>query len=55
MSASISPENMTKEVQDYCRRTGQQVPETLGEIATGGVIYTALQIATLRSQKKSRR
>ena len=34
----LSPENMTKEVQDYCRRTGQQVPETLGEIAT--VIYT---------------
>ena len=31
---------MTKEVQDYCRRTGQQVPETLGEIAT--VIYTSL-------------
>ena len=36
----LSPENMTKEVQDYCRRTGQQVPETLGEIAT--VIYTSL-------------
>ena len=36
----LSPENMTKEVQDYCRRTGQKVPETLGEIAT--VIYTSL-------------
>lgn len=36
----LSPDNMTKEVQDYCRRTGQQVPETLGELAT--VIYTSL-------------
>ncbi|MCG4587406.1 hypothetical protein L0P56_18205, partial [Anaerosalibacter bizertensis] len=34
----LSPDNMTEEVKDYCRRTGQKVPETLGEIAT--VIYT---------------
>ena len=31
---------MTEEVKNYCRRTGQQVPETLGEIAT--VIYASL-------------
>ena len=36
----LSPANMTEEVKDYCRRTGQKVPETLGEIAT--VIYTSL-------------
>ena len=36
----MAPENMTEEVKDYCRRTGQQVPETLGELAT--VIYTSL-------------
>ena len=36
----LSPDNMTEEVKDYCRRTGQKVPETLGEIAT--VIYTSL-------------
>ena len=36
----LSPENMTEEVKDYCRRTGQKVPETLGEVAT--VIYTSL-------------
>ncbi len=36
----MAPENMTEEVKDYCRRTNQQVPETLGEIAT--VIYTSL-------------
>ena len=34
----LSPESMIEEVKDYCRRTGQKVPETLGEIAT--VIYT---------------
>ncbi len=36
----LSPENMTREVQDYCSRTGQKVPQTIGEIAT--VIYTSL-------------
>ena len=36
----LAPENMTEEVKNYCRRTGQQVPETLGEIAT--VIYASL-------------
>ncbi|MDO5135600.1 MAG: rhamnulokinase [Eubacteriales bacterium] len=36
----LSPDNMTEEVKDYCRRTGQQVPETLGQLAT--VIYTSL-------------
>ena len=45
----LSPENMTKEIQDYCRRTGQQVPETLGEIAT--VIYTSLAECYARTAK----
>ena len=36
----LAPANMTEEVKDYCRRTGQKVPETLGEIAT--VIYNRL-------------
>ena len=36
----LSPANMTEAVKDYCSRTGQQVPETLGEIAT--VIYASL-------------
>ena len=36
----LAPESMTKEVQDYCRRTGQQVPERPGEIAR--VIYRSL-------------
>ncbi|MCD7867701.1 MAG: rhamnulokinase [Clostridiales bacterium] len=36
----LSPDNMTEEIKDYCRRTGQQVPETLGELST--VIYASL-------------
>ena len=46
----LSPENMTKEVQEYCRRTGQQVPETLGELAT--VIYTSLAECYARTEKE---
>ncbi len=36
----LSPANMTEAVKDYCRKTNQQVPETLGELAT--VIYASL-------------
>ncbi len=36
----LSPDNMTRAVQDYCRRTGQPVPESVGELAT--VIYASL-------------
>ena len=40
---------MTEEVKDYCRRTGQKVPETMGEIAT--VIYTSLAECYAKQQK----
>ena len=36
----MAPKSMTLAVRDYCRRTGQQVPETTGEIAA--VIYNSL-------------
>ena len=36
----LSPDNMTEAVRDYCRRSGQAVPETLGQLAT--VAYTSL-------------
>ena len=36
----VDTENMTEEVKVYCRRTGQPVPETLGQIAA--VIYASL-------------
>lgn len=36
----LSPDNMTGEIKDYCRRTGQKVPETIGQLAA--VIYQSL-------------
>ena len=36
----LAPANMTKEVQDACRESGQQVPEGLAEVAS--VIYNSL-------------
>ena len=36
----LSPKSMVAAVQDYCRKTGQQVPETLSELAC--VIYNSL-------------
>lgn len=38
--AFLAPENMTEEVCDACRKTGQTVPETIGEISA--VIYQSL-------------
>ena len=46
----LSPDNMTQAVKDYCRNSGQQVPETLGEIAT--VIYTSLAECYARTVKE---
>ena len=36
----LAPESMTGAIQDYCKRTGQDVPESIGEIAA--VIYRSL-------------
>lgn len=36
----LAPENMTIAIQNYCRRTQQQIPDTLGKIAS--VIYQSL-------------
>lgn len=36
----LAPENMTRAIRDYCRRTGQHVPETLGEVMS--CIYRSL-------------
>ena len=36
----MAPENMIEAIKEYCRKTNQQVPETLGEIAT--VVYASL-------------
>ncbi len=36
----LAPESMTKAVQEFCRESGQQVPETVGELAA--VIYNSL-------------
>lgn len=36
----LSPDNMTKAIKSYCRKSGQKVPESIGEIST--VIYQSL-------------
>ncbi len=36
----FAPESMIKAVQDFCRKTGQPVPETVGEISA--VVYNSL-------------
>ncbi|MCR4588798.1 MAG: rhamnulokinase [Lachnospiraceae bacterium] len=36
----LAPENMTEAIKEYARKTGQQVPESIGEVAT--VIYQSL-------------
>lgn len=36
----MSPKNMIKEIQNYCKKTGQRVPESPGEIAR--VIFNSL-------------
>jgi rhamnulokinase len=39
-SCFLAPESMIGEIRDFCRRTGQKIPEGVGEIAT--VIYQSL-------------
>jgi len=36
----LAPENMTEAIRDYCKRHGEEVPQTIGEIAA--VIYQSL-------------
>lgn len=45
----MAPDNMIEAIKDYCRCTNQQVPETLGEIAT--VVYTSLAECYARTIK----
>lgn len=52
--AFMAPKSMVKAIQDYCAKTNQQVPETLGELAT--VIYQSLSMCygeTVRAMEKS--
>lgn len=39
-SSFLAPDSMTQAIQDYCRKSGQEVPQSLGEIAS--VIYASL-------------
>ncbi len=46
----LSPKSMVVAVQDYCRKTGQQVPETLSELAC--VIYNSLAACYARTKEQ---
>lgn len=43
----FAPDSMIKAVTDYCRRTGQKIPETVGEIAY--CVYASLAESYVRS------
>lgn len=49
----LSPESMVEEIRNYCRRTGQRVPESPGEIAA--VIYQSLAQSYGRTVKEIER
>lgn len=46
----LSPKSMVDAVQDYCRKTGQQVPETLSELAC--VIYNSLAVCYAETKQQ---
>lgn len=41
-NAFLAPDSMTEAVREYCQKTGQKVPETVGE--TAAVIYQSLAL-----------
>jgi len=49
----LSPRSMVVAVQDYCQKTGQQVPETLSEFAC--VIYNSLAACYARTKEQIER
>lgn len=46
----LAPENMADAVKEYCRKTGQPIPETKGEIAA--VIYESLALCYGKTVKE---
>ncbi|MBE5875935.1 MAG: rhamnulokinase [Lachnospiraceae bacterium] len=46
----MAPESMIGAVKDYCRESGQQVPETIGELAA--VIYNSLAVCYKNTVKE---
>ncbi|MBQ1312342.1 MAG: rhamnulokinase [Blautia sp.] len=46
----LSPDSMIQAIRDYCGRTGQQVPQTIGELAT--VSYQSLAECYARTAKE---
>lgn len=46
----LAPVSMTKAVQEYCRETGQEIPETLPKLAC--VIYNSLAVCYAKTVKQ---
>lgn len=46
----VNPKNMIKEIQEYCRETGQKIPETPGEVVMA--IYSNLALFYAREIQK---
>ena len=49
-AAFLSPNSMTEAIRDYCERTGQRIPNSVGELAT--VIYQSLAESYGKTVKK---
>ena len=43
----FAPDNMTEAVKNYCKKTGQKVPETVGELVN--CVYNSLAVSYLKS------
>ena len=55
MRVFLAPKNMTEEVRRACREAGEQVPQTIGELAAGADLPQSCAVLCRGRQRRSRR